>query len=143
MGSHYITVKADMIFDQLKDTHGAMLILPGGPGVANLKEHELLLELLRLHYNDGGKIAAICSAPTVLGMLGFLADKTAVCFPSVEGQLEAANIGETSTVTFGEITTSKGPATTIEFAMELVRILKGGSEAAKVADAMLYTCECL
>ncbi|MCL1864118.1 MAG: DJ-1/PfpI family protein [Defluviitaleaceae bacterium] len=138
IGSHLILVKADMILDELQDNHGAMLILPGGPGTSKLKKHELLLEMLRNHYAHGGKFAAICAAPTVFGELGFLKDKTAVCYPTMEGRLQAAHIGITTTVTDENITTSKGPGTSIEFALELVRIIKGGSEAAKVADGMLW-----
>jgi 4-methyl-5(b-hydroxyethyl)-thiazole monophosphate biosynthesis len=135
-GSHDITVKADMLFGELKDTAGAMLILPGGPGTANYKNHDGLLELLKSHHSKGGKIAAICAAPTVLGMLGILADKTAVCYPTLEAQLNAAHIGKGTTVSDGNITTSKCPATSIEFGLELLRIIKGGSEAAKIADGM-------
>ncbi|MCL2198526.1 MAG: DJ-1/PfpI family protein [Defluviitaleaceae bacterium] len=138
MGKHYITIVADKILDQAKDTHGSVLILPGGPGFMKLKQHELLLELLRLHHKDGGRIAAICAAPTVLGELGILTDKTAVCYPTMENQLDAANISEATTVTDENITTSKGPATSIEFALEILRIIKGGTEAAKVADGMLF-----
>ena len=137
-GSHNITVKADMILDELHDIHGAMLILPGGPGHVNFLKHELLLELLRLHYSEGGRIAAICAAPTILGGLGFLKDKTAVCYPSMEAQLNAKHIGQFSTVTDGHITTSKGPATSFDFALELVRIIKGDTEAAAVADGILF-----
>jgi 4-methyl-5(b-hydroxyethyl)-thiazole monophosphate biosynthesis len=114
-----------------------MLVLPGGPGTANYKNHEPLLNLLRKHNADGGKIAAICAAPTVLGMLGLLSDKTAVCYPSCEPQLNAAKISEKITVTDKNITTSKGPATSAEFALELVRIIKGGPKAAEIAKAIL------
>jgi len=138
MGVNGITILADLIFDDLEDVSGSMLILPGGrPGTAALRNHELLLELLRLHNADGGKIAAICAAPTILGALGILADKTAVCYPTREAELNAAKMGDTSTVTDGNITTSRGPGTTIDFALELVRILKGDTKAAKVAEGML------
>jgi len=136
-GSHGITVLTDLIFDELKDVSHTMLILPGGPGVTGLFKHEILLELLRLHNSDGGKIAAICAAPTVLGELGILKDKTAVCYPAVEANLKAKKIGDTSTVTDGNITTSKSAGTTIDFALELVRIIKGTPEAAEVAAGML------
>jgi len=136
-GSHEITIKADLILDELEDFTGAMLILPGGPGRVNFEKHELLLELLRMHNSDGGHIAAICGAPTILGMLGLLSDKTAVCYPSVEGQLNAAKIGQCSTVTDGNITTSKAAATTLDFALELLRIIKGDMKAAKVAEEIL------
>jgi len=136
-GSRNISVTADLIFDELDDPSYAMLILPGGPGTANYKNHELLLELLRIHNSKGYRIAAICAAPTIFGMLGFLSDKTAVCYPSLESQLNAAKISQAPTFTDGNITTSKGPATSIGFALELVRIIKGEPEAAGVAEAIL------
>jgi len=136
-GSRDVTVHADIVFDQIDDTAETMLILPGGPGTANYKKHEILLELLRLHNSDGGHIAAICAAPTVLGMLGLLWNKTAVCYPTLENELKAAKIGQCNTITDGNITTSKGPATTMDFAFELLRILKGNEVAAEVAEKML------
>ncbi|MCL1842598.1 MAG: DJ-1/PfpI family protein [Defluviitaleaceae bacterium] len=136
-GSHGIKIAADIVFDELDDIAGAMLILPGGPGTANYKKHELLLELLRIHNHECGRIAAICAAPTVLGHIGILSDKIAVCYPSLESQLHAAEIGQVSTITDGNITTSKGPGTSFDFALELVRIIKGDAEAARVAEGML------
>lgn len=137
MGKHLITVKADKILDNMHDTNGTILVLPGGPGYIRLRKHELLMELLETHNADGGKIAAICAAPTILSDIGLLADKTAVCYPTMESQLQAAGISEATTVTDGNITTSRGPATSIEFGLEILRIIKGDSEAAKVKDAML------
>lgn len=137
-GSRSITVMADKIFDDLKDVKGTMLILPGGPGTANYKKHEILLELLKMHNNNGEHIAAICAAPTILGMLGLLKDKTAVCYPSLEAELNAKEIGMASVVTDGNITTSRGPATSTDFALEIVRIIKGLESAGAVAEALLY-----
>ena len=141
-GSHGITVEADMMFDEIRgfmgnDTSDAMLILPGGPGVVDYAKHKPLMELLRRHNAANGRIAAICAAPVVLGELGILHDKTAVCYPALEGKLRAARLGETPTVTEGNITTSKAAGTTMHFALELVRILKGEEEATKVAASML------
>ncbi|MCL1844693.1 MAG: DJ-1/PfpI family protein [Defluviitaleaceae bacterium] len=137
VGSHEIYVGADMLFDDLSGTEGAMLILPGGPGTANYKKHELFLELLRQHNEAGGKIAAICAAPTVLGGLGILDERVAVCYPALKDDLRAAHFGQASTVTDENITTSKGPATSIDFALEILRIVKGDREAAEVAEGML------
>ena len=137
-GAHGIIIQADLLLDELQSTAGTMLILPGGgAGTAALHKHEILHELLRLHHQDGGRTAAICAAPTVLGALGLLADKTAVCYPSAKPNLKAARYGETSTITDGNITTSKSAGTTPDFALELVRIIKGDQEAAKVAEGML------
>jgi len=140
-GSHDITVTADALFDDLNttDVTGTMLILPGGPGTVNYKEHLSLMNLIKTHGNNGGLLAAICAAPTVLGHLGLLKDKTAVCYPGMESQLGATKIGETNVITYQNITTSKGPATSTAFAIQLVSILKGAETARKVAKNLLYT----
>ena len=136
-GSHDITVKADMLFEDLKNTENAMLILPGGPGVPRYKEHAQLLEMLRNHYANGKHIAAICAAPTILGMLGMLADKSAVCHPVKEDELNAAQLLKIPVVTDGNITTSRAAGTSLDFGIELVRILKGKEKATEVAAAIL------
>jgi 4-methyl-5(b-hydroxyethyl)-thiazole monophosphate biosynthesis len=138
LGAHGITVTADTTLDGLDYAPSMMLILPGGGmGTEALQKHEILHELLRMHQSDGGRIAAICAAPTVLGALGILADKTAVCYPSRKSDLQSARHGETSTVTDGSITTSKAAGTTFDFALELVRLLKGSTVAGQVAEALL------
>ncbi|MCL1877305.1 MAG: DJ-1/PfpI family protein, partial [Defluviitaleaceae bacterium] len=107
------------------------------PGTANYKKHEPLLDLLRRHNENGGKFAAICAAPTVLGMLGILADRVAVCYPALRDDLGAAHFGQASTITDANVTTSKGPATSIDFALEILRIIKDDRKAADIAEAML------
>ncbi|MCL2373264.1 MAG: DJ-1/PfpI family protein [Defluviitaleaceae bacterium] len=136
-GSHQITITADKIWDEANPSPGTMLILPGGPGVANYKTHSQLLGLLKSHHQNGGKIAAICGAPTLLGELGLLAGKTATCYPALQGQLKAAEIVNQNVITHGNITTSKSAATSIDFALELLRIIKGSQAAADVAQAIV------
>ena len=135
-GSHDIIVRADILFDDLSDVAGTMLILPGGPGRVHYKNHEPLLELLKLHDSEGGKIAAICGAPEVLGTLGLLKNKTAVCHPAVEKELNALHVSHAKVITDKNITTSRAAGTTIDFALELVRILKGADTAHKIASAI-------
>jgi len=135
-GSRDITVKADMLFDGAYFDEKMIMILPGGPGTANYKTHNGLLLLLRVHHSKGGKIGAICAAPTVLGMLGILADKLAVCYPTCEGELGAAKIAPATTITDGNITTSKSPASSTEFALELLRVIKGSEIANSVKEKL-------
>jgi 4-methyl-5(b-hydroxyethyl)-thiazole monophosphate biosynthesis len=103
-------------------------------------QHEIFLELLKMHNASGGHIAAICAAPTVPGQLGLLKDKLAVCYPSpmLLGLLDAKEVPQLGTVTDGNITTSRGVATALDFALELMRIIHGDAgKAAEVADGML------
>ena len=71
IGSHNIKVEADEVYGESDYSLADMLILPGGmPGTRHLAEHRELGVLLKQFHKEGKNIAAICAAPSVLGMLG-------------------------------------------------------------------------
>lgn len=124
-GSHDITVKADRLYNDVDCKDADMLILPGGPGTKNYKNNGHLLELLT-YFNDQKKyIAAICAAPSVIGELGILKGKRAVCYPGFEDKLEGATIGDGIVEMDENIITSRGAGTAIPFALTLIEVLKG------------------
>ena len=130
-----IHVKADAMFENVKDENFDMLILPGG--TLNIKDHEGLQELVKKYHAEGKLIAAICAAPAALGKAGILAGKTAVCYPGLESHLTGAKIGSHIVETDGNITTAKGPAVTPFFALKLLEILEGKAMSEEVAEAFL------
>jgi 4-methyl-5(b-hydroxyethyl)-thiazole monophosphate biosynthesis len=139
-GRGFVTVKADMLFGpELKNVlePETFLIIPGGPGVAGLKRHGPFLDLVKAHHKSGGNLAAICAGPTVLGMLGILEGKTAVCYPGHEGELSGAKIGTGDVETDGNIITSKAAGTTFKFALEILKHIKGAETAEKVRESIL------
>lgn len=138
IGAHGICVKADMMFDQIRE-EADLLVLPGGmPGTNYLKEHEGLAALLK-EYNERKQwIGAICAAPGVFGKLGFLEGRRVTSYP---GCLDGCSYGEyceDTVVVDGHIITSRGVGTAIDFALTLIEILSGKEEAAKIADSILY-----
>ena len=130
-----IQVKADAMFDNVKNEKFDMLVLPGG--TLNIKDHEGLQELIKKYHSEGKLIAAICAAPSALGKAGILAGKTAVCYPGLEKYLTGARIGHNIVETDGNITTAKGPAVTPFFALKLLEILEGKAMADEVAEGFL------
>ncbi len=130
-----ISVKADAMFDAVKDENFDMLVLPGG--TLEIKNHEGLQELIKKYHTENKLIAAICAAPAALGKAGILAGKTAVCYPGLEVHLGGAKIGQNIVETDGNITTAKGPAVTPFFALKLLEILEGKSMADEVAEGFL------
>ena len=142
-GSHDITMKADIAFEALTASGGGdttadtFLILPGGPGTANYKKHEPLLAMLAAAHAAGGPVAAICAAPSVLGMLGILKGKTAVSYPSAEPELTGAVIGRGAVEKDGNIITSKSAATSLLFALEILQAIKGDETADTVRNQIL------
>ena len=76
--SHGISMLTDLVFVETDFSDADMLVLPGGmPGTKYLNEYQPLRDLLADFYKKGGKVAAICAAPTVLASLGFLEKRKA------------------------------------------------------------------
>lgn len=122
VGAHEISVKCDQLFYNVDYTEYEVLVLPGGmPGTDNLNKHEGLLELLPTFIEDGKKIAAICAAPLVLGGLGLLQDKDAICYPGFEEQLLGAHISYKSVVREDQIITAKGAGVAMDFGLEILK----------------------
>jgi 4-methyl-5(b-hydroxyethyl)-thiazole monophosphate biosynthesis len=136
-GAHGIKVMADILFDDTDYSDNDLLILPGGmPGTKNLDAHPGLKKLLKKQAEQGKFISAICAAPSVLGKMGLLEGKEAICYPSFESQLLGATISTEKVVTSGNIITAMGAGVAIPFALKLVEILKGKAVADKIEKAI-------
>lgn len=138
-GSHQIMVKADLLFEQVDFLDADMLVLPGGmPGTKHLGTHLGLDKLLKRFNSEGKKLSAICAAPSILGEKGILKGREATCFPGFEAALTGANVKNSSVVEDGNIITSKGMGTAIDFSLALVKNLVGEAEATRIAKAIQY-----
>ena len=138
-GSHQILVTADSCIKETDFSEAELLVLPGGmPGTRYLGECRPLTELLLQFFREGRKVAAICAAPSVLGDLGFLKGKKAVCYPGFESRLTGAEVLAVPVVTDGHITTSRGMGTAIAFALELTKRLKDEETAKQVGRSIIY-----
>lgn len=138
-GSHGITTVADILFEDTDYREADMLVLPGGmPGTVNLTKHDGLSRLLKSFHEKGKDLAAICAAPRILGTKGFLNGKNATCYPGNEESLLGARYQDADVVTDGNIVTSRGMGTAIDFSLSLVTKLLGEEEAARLAGAMQY-----
>jgi len=138
-GAHTIEITADILFEDGCYSDGDMLILPGGqPGTDNLNAHKALKEIIQTYSEQQKYIAAICAAPLVLGGMGLLKGKKAVCYPGFEDQLIGAAIAKDERVVVSDnIITGKGPGTAIEFALKLVEILIGKETAENLKSGMI------
>ena len=90
-GAHGIPVCADLVSDEATADGVRMVILPGGmPGTKHLAASAFVEETLARVSREGGYLAAICAAPTVLAKYGYLKGKRATCFPGFEKELSGA-----------------------------------------------------
>lgn len=139
-GSHGIEVTADSMFADQTYADAELLVLPGGmPGTLNLGSHEGLCELLKKHYAEDKKIAAICAAPSVFGQLGFLNGRIATCYPGFESKLEGAIVCATKVAVDGNVTTAKGMGTAIDFSLKLIEQLLNKETADEISQGIIYS----
>ena len=128
--AHGITMLTDTTFREADFSDADMLVLPGGqPGTTYLGGFEPLTDLVKSFYNNGGKIAAICAAPTIFAEIGLLHGKKATAYPACMDGLGDAVKSEEKVVIDGNITTSRGLGTAIDFALSLISQLLGQEKA--------------
>lgn len=136
-GTHGIKVEADITEAEATANGLDGVVLPGGlPGAWNLKASGKVEELTRYCNENGKLVSAICAAPSVLGDWGLLSGKKAICYPGFEDKLTGAEIIDAPAVLDGMTVTGKGAGAAIEFALQIVSVLKGEAEAEKIKEAM-------
>ena len=139
-GSHNITIKADKTLSEIDPAAVELVMLPGGlGGVKALACDPRVARLVHSTLAQGGYVAAICAAPTLLASLDLLAGKRAVCYPGMEVEMPGAVIQ--SSVPFvvdGHIITGEAAGAAFPFGLKLVELLKGPESAQKVKDAIHY-----
>lgn len=137
VGTHGITLTADCLLDDLDLEEMQLLFLPGGqPGVDHLWESAAVRALVAQAAEKGIPIAAICAAPMILGRMGLLDGKKAVCFPGCEGDLQGAKVLDVKAVCDGNFITGKAAGAVFEFAAEMLKKL--GLDAERVLKATHY-----
>ncbi|MCH5198196.1 MAG: DJ-1/PfpI family protein [Oscillospiraceae bacterium] len=138
-GTKGITLKTDLTENEIDLSLCEGVILPGGmPGTENLYESETVRNCVDFCAENGLLIAAICAAPSVLGRMGLLKNKTAVCYPGFEDKLEGAIGCSKGAVCDGNIITAKGAGCVFPFSYEIIKYLASGSAAQKVLDQVQY-----
>ncbi len=137
-GSHGIPVLCDVTVEEVDpDEMPEAVILPGGmPGTKHLDENLFVCAFTKAVFKNGGLVCAICAAPSVLGHIGILAGKNAVCFPGFESELVGANVSAESVVRDGNIITAKGAGVALDFGFAITAALCGEDDAKKLASAM-------
>ena len=137
-GSHGISVDCDMTPEEVPLSEVSMAIFPGGmPGALNLDAAPFTDRVIEAVTGNGGRLAAICAAPLVFGRRGLLLGKRATCYPGFEKELTGATVSEAGVVTDGNITTAKGMGVSLDFSLELARLLCGEKKAEELSSGVM------
>ncbi len=136
-------IVADMSISDLSPDKIDWLVFPGADkseDAVNLNED--LCNIVKKHWNNGGNIAAICAAPAlVLGPLGIINGMEATGYPFLKEDFEKNGgiYSEEPVVIGNRLITSKGPGTALEFALAIVRNVKGAETEKALREGMVVS----
>ena len=135
-GKHRIRVMADIDLSEALAEWGedfAAVVLPGGPAVQALAENDEIVGLVKNRLERGELTGAICAAPLVLAKAGLATATRITSWPGVRQDLAAyTNYSEDLVVREGHVITSRGPGTSVAFALALVEALFGADKAEEI-----------
>ena len=138
-GSHNITFLADMLYEDMEPASYDGVVLPGGmPGTTNLGVHEGVISIIKEFAAEGKLVSAICAAPSVPGQAGVLRNKRAVCHPGWEDRLTGAIVCEENAMTDGNIITSRGMGTAVDFSLAIIQKLTDEETLENVKKGIVY-----
>lgn len=127
-GSRGTVMVPDVNLDDAINGDYDMVVLPGGqPGATHLENDARVMQLVKSMAARGKIVAAICAAPKVLAVAGLLDGKQATCFRNAidPKMFPHIRLQTRPVVVDGNIVTSRGPGTAMDFALELIGILVG------------------
>ena len=138
LGANGITIQANRTIVGITSDDIDMVVLPGGwGGTKLLAEDENVQNLLKDMDTKNKKIGAICAAPFALNSAGVLKSNF-TCYPSVEQEIRTDGYNDTKKVVIDDnVTTSRGPATAICFALSIVKQLVSNDKYLQLKDGLL------
>ncbi|XP_074365361.1 protein DJ-1 homolog B-like [Apium graveolens] len=134
-----VKIVADMLIGDAAKFQYDLIVLPGGlPGAKKFSSTETLIGLLKKQKELNRPYGAICASPGwVLEPHGLLTGKKATGFPPMIEKLSDKSMVEHRTVVDGNVITSKGPGSALEFALIIVEKFLGRNKALELCKAML------
>lgn len=125
-GSRGTVLLPDATLDEALNLDYDMIVLPGGqPGATNLEQDARILAQLKKMAAAGKFTVAICAAPKVLAVAGLLDGKRATSYPGAldTQQFPTIRLETLAVVRDGQVLTSRGPGTAMDFALALIELL--------------------
>lgn len=140
-GSRGISVVADCLVDQIPESFDALVLPGGGKGADHLAASAKVRKILERQHQQKKMIAAICASPAVvLTPHGILNGKKMTCHPDFKNELPQGPLyQQCGVVVDGHIITSAGAGTAFDFALAIVKSLKGEETVRSIAHATVYS----
>ena len=137
--SRGLKIVADALLTDLGNDEFDLVALPGGmPGAERLRDSDALDAILRKQDARRAPLAAVCASPAViLKSKGLIDGRQATCYPAPPFVEALGDVSDGAVVRDGHITTSRGPGTSLKFALDLVDQLYGPEKAEELRAQML------
>ena len=136
-GRNGITMEATHLLSEVHEQTFDVVIVPGGPGIMQLRGDSRITVCLRRHHQNKKLIACICAAPLLLLDAGLTGEIQYTAHPSTADELCAAK--NQAVVVDGTTITSRGAGTSSEFALAIVEQLCGIDCAREIAKSICWT----
>ena len=140
IASRGTTIIPDTNITSVLDKSFDLIVLPGGlPGADHLRDNEHVQTLIKNQVSANKYMAAICAAPKALAKAGVLTNKRATSFPGVLAALEdnSITITDNAVEIDGNIITSRGPGTAMDFTLSLIELLAGKEKREEINKQMV------
>jgi 4-methyl-5(b-hydroxyethyl)-thiazole monophosphate biosynthesis len=134
-GDRGVKIIADKMLKDIDPEEFQALVLPGGRGSPSLTKSTKMMDIINDFHKKDKLIAAICYSPVLLARKGLLDGKRATVYPGNEKELPKPR-GE-KVVVDGNLITSQGPGTAIEFALKIVEVLAGKPKSDKLRKGIV------
>ncbi|MDY3200374.1 MAG: DJ-1/PfpI family protein [Arcobacter sp.] len=138
IGAHNIKIEADCKIENINSDDFDMIVLPGGlPNAYTLAKDKNVQNLLKEFKEKNKHIGAICAAPFALHEADVL-NENYTCYPSFEQKIRLNGYHKNDAIVIDDnIITSRGPATAMSFALEIVNILCNEETYLNVKNGLL------
>ena len=136
-GRSDITLLADNLVEDIPDPLSFdLLILPGGPSVFEMRAFPHIIALIRKFADSGKPIGAICAAPLLLLDAGILSrEKSYTAHGSTIDELPHIQEDQ-MVIQDGQIITSRGAGTAVEFGLTLIHHLYGRKKEQEIRKSI-------
>ncbi len=134
-----LPITAEVTLDKVSDNFDALILPGGGGGAKNLAASQKLKTLIQEMNKKGKGVYAICASPVlVLSPTGILKGKSATCYEGMEGGFDPeTKYVDQKVVIDGNVLTSQGPGTSIDFSLAIIEQLCGKETKDKIKKEIL------
>ncbi|KAF2927066.1 protein DJ-1 homolog A [Oryza sativa Japonica Group] len=140
VASRKVKMVADVLLDDALKQQYDLILLPGGLGGAQAyAKSDKLIGLIKKQAEANKLYGAICASPAIaLEPHGLLKGKKATSFPGMWNKLSDQSECKNRVVVDGNLITSQGPGTSMEFSLAIVEKLFGRERAVELAKTMVF-----